>query len=331
MAIHSQHSQRGVSITSLLIGVLISSILLTGLVTVFSGNYKTSLIISDLGIIHEGLRVGQETITESMRQSGHFGGLHKDNITTHTSLTITGVGGCNKAWITNTDNAFYGMEGASSPSSISGLPSGCIDSDLYEPDTDIFVARYASTIDMAPTASLSANTVYIKTSIGNSQEDKGEIFQGTHGSTINTLADDFGIYNYKYAFELYYVRKCTEISNGKCLDDIPALIRLTLNDTELQEELVIEGAEQFQIEYGIDNDGDYIADSFTKANSVLNWNSVVSSRFSLVIRGDRKDSMPDKNTYTLAGDYSFSPATDDKYYKRRAYTKLVQLRNMTRI
>lgn len=329
--IQARQSITGFTIISLMIAILLSSVLMAGLISVFSSNQNASRLMFDFGSLQEGVRTGNEILEVSLRQAGHFGGVKSADITTHDSLAITGSGSCNKNWITDTSTPIRGFDGADAVGSVSGLPSNCIASDEYVAGTDVLSIKYASTMDMTSIGSVDSSSVYIRTIVGSSASTLGEIFKGSDGTTIGDATDPVGTYNYRYASELYYVRTCSHKVDGTCKDDIPSLVRFQLDGTTFTEQLLVEGVEQFQVEFGIDADGNFTADSYLSPASITDWQRVVSVRYSLVVRGNSADkTMLDTKTYTLAGEVNYTPSGDDQAYHRRAYTKVVQLRNMIR-
>lgn len=323
--------QKGISLVGLMISLLLGSILMGGLITVFTGNQNTSRLIVDYGSIQEGARAANNLLETAIRQAGHFGGVDPMDISVQPSLAITGKGNCNKNWITSTPEPIRAYDGADTISAVTGLPAGCIDNSDYVKNTDVLSLKFASTMDMAKLGSLNPNTVYVRTITGSNEQIVGEVFKGSQTPTIGNNTDPVGTYNFKFASHLYYIRSCSQKINNVCQDAIPSLVRYELQGTEFKEFLLIKGVEQFQVEFGIDSDSDYNADQYLSPSAVTNWQQVISVKFSIVIRGTDEDkSITDNKTYNLAGAVDYKPIPADRVYRRRAYTKVVQLRNMVR-
>lgn len=324
---------RGLSLTSLLVGMAISGILLSILVGVFASNSSTSRLMFDFGSIQENMRAANDLLDTSLRQAGHFGGVSPSDIENHTGLNITGIGGCNKDWLTNMVAPIRAFDGADAIGSVAGFPAGCIEGNNYYGGTDILSLKYASAMDITAYDDLNNNEIYVRTMLGTAEENAAQIFKGADkASVIGVIGSDpIGTYNFRYMSEIYYVRKCTQISAGVCQDDVPSLVRLQLEQSTLVENVLVSGVEQFQVEFGVDSDGNLAADTYESATSITDWNTVVSVRYSLLIRGDNKDNaIRDTKTYDLVGNTSYTPGTDVQNYRRRAITKVVQLRNMIR-
>lgn len=331
MRITIKRKHSGISLVGLMISLLLSSILMSGLITVFSSNQNTSRLMFDFGSLQEGARAANDVLESSIRQAGHFGGVDPMDISTNTSLAITGKGNCNHAWITATSEPIRAYDGESAIKRVTGLPNGCIEASDYVADTDILSLRYGSTIDMSKLSNLDSDTIYVRTVAASNEQVSGEIFKGNSTPTLGGANDAPGVYNFKYASELYYIRACSRKVNGVCHDDIPSLVRYQLDGSEFKEYLLIEGVEQFQVEFGIDSDADYNADEYLSPSAIKDWQQVMSVKFSIVIRGKAQDNhILDTDTYMLAGSINYTPKSEDQAYRRRAYTKVVQLRNMVR-
>ncbi len=317
-------------------------ILLNAIIQVYTSNHRATRTISGYSSLQENSRISISQITQSLRLAGHYGGVEPNDIQVITGLSITGIGGCDHDWVTDTTQSITGYEGAANVGAIIDLPSNCIPTGHYVEDSDILAIRYASPSGAAPVSGLNSSKVYIRTSVGGGIQG-GELLLGANiGSTsLNGGADNVGVYNYAYKTELFFLRPCSELNGSACDDEIPTLVKYTLDGATLTLEAIAEGVEQFQIEYGVDlvdaSNGtsqpgnDYVADSYVLASDVDDWREVVSARFSVVIRSEHKDSSTqDLSTYDLAGEFEYTPTSDLQQYSRKAFTKVVQLRNMTR-
>jgi type IV pilus assembly protein PilW len=90
---------------------------------------------------------------------------------------------------------------------------------------------------------------------------------------------------------------------------------------------IIAGAENMQILYGEDVNGDRSPDRYVTANNVSNMDSVVAIRISLLMRTDVMAGVGvDTKTYSLVGT-TVNPADENRI--RRVFTMVVNLRNRT--
>jgi type IV pilus assembly protein PilW len=102
--------------------------------------------------------------------------------------------------------------------------------------------------------------------------------------------------------------------------------RRRLVNGEIEDEPLIEGVDDFQVQYGIDTDADNIADTFTTtplSNDYSGWQNVKTVTVSLLISGETV-SQPDAKTYQYA-DKTNGPFNDKR--KRRLFSFVVAVGN----
>ena len=93
---------------------------------------------------------------------------------------------------------------------------------------------------------------------------------------------------------------------------------------------IVEGVENLQAQYGVDTNGDLLADEYDTAQQVAaagRWNDVISVTLSVLIRSEDETNLErDERTYTLLTE-SFGPFRDRR--QRSVFTTTVMLRNRT--
>ena len=102
--------------------------------------------------------------------------------------------------------------------------------------------------------------------------------------------------------------------------------RRRLVNGEIEDEPLIEGVDDFQVQYGIDTDADNIADTFTTtplSNDYSGWQNVKTVTVSLLISGETV-SQPDAKTYQYA-DKTNGTFNDKR--KRRLFSFVVAVGN----
>lgn len=338
----SSSSQRGFSLVELMIAVTLSIILLAGVIEIFLSNKKAFEITTDLGILQESGRIGSAVMSDSIRMAGHWGGVEPSDVKTAGSMTLTSApGGCNAAWVFAPGNPVQGFEGATAIAS-TGVPVNCIASADYVLGSDLLVVRYADSSELFSDAQIghsdNASRYFSRVAIG----QKAQLFQGANASSaLSSIASDNGVYNFGYRTELYFLRPCSIKSGSACTasdDGIPTLTRLTLNGSGFTQQALVEGIEQMQFDYGVDQDGDQRVDAYETAADVSDWTQVMSVRMSLVARASTKDLTVDETgkEYLLVGDMAdagdgYTVAAADKHYRRKQYTREIHLRNRSRI
>jgi type IV pilus assembly protein PilW len=92
-------------------------------------------------------------------------------------------------------------------------------------------------------------------------------------------------------------------------------------------DVLIEGVEQMQVEYGMDTDDSGSVNQYVKANAVADWEQVISVRVSLVMINIE----PQQNDNVALGDGSYTlegnVITPDDGRLRQVFTKTIALRN----
>lgn len=348
--------QRGISLIEVMVAVTISLILLAGVTQIFISNRQAYRTQEALNVLQENGRFAVQLIGRSLRMADHWAGVEARDVKKG-SFNITGINGCNAAWITDAQEAIRGYDGADTNdgAATNPLPSGCLHDDDYVPHSDILVVRYAdlnpidvddeadydnhAAIGTVPSDDLdvgdNANRIFVRTSAGR----VAYIFQGSQKNTVlNQLKDEEAAYNYRYAISVFFVRPCSTPKGERCAADddggrpIPTLTRLTLRGTTFQQEPLVEGIEQMQLEYGEDTDNDGRADQFRQtAAAVTDWRRVVSVRISLIVRGNQTDpTYADTKTYNMAGGYAYTALEANRHYPRKHFTDLIQIRNRTK-
>jgi len=131
-------------------------------------------------------------------------------------------------------------------------------------------------------------------------------------------------FNYwKYDPEIYWIRDYA-ITDG---DGIPTLVRKYLLNGAMTTELIAQGVEDMQIEYGIDTDTDGFADRYIAAPSAAQMVQVTTCRIYLLMRSTEPDeNYSNDHTYTYSNS-ALSPYTPADNYYRRMFSTTVKVRN----
>jgi prepilin-type N-terminal cleavage/methylation domain-containing protein len=318
-------SQRGLSLIEVMIAITLGLILMAGLIQFFIGNKQSLQVQQAINGMQENGRYAMRVVSDSLHMADHWGGVEA-NLVSGTPA-VTGIGGCDAAWILNVAEGIRGFEGAAAVP----MPAGCVAAADYEPNTDAFVVRHAGgTYFPGATANATGNDIWVNTRVG---------FDSTltTGAAVSAV-DENGLYHYPYQVSLYYILPCSNPAGANCAatDDggnpIPTLVRLNLEGNQLTEQALVSGVEQMQIEYGVDTNADNDANFYAPAAAVTasQWNRVVSARISLVVRADQRGQIADTTAYTLPGGFNYTPAANDQAYARKVFTRIVQIRNRSR-
>jgi type IV pilus assembly protein PilW len=145
---------------------------------------------------------------------------------------------------------------------------------------------------------------------------------GTVGSFVNNAASVppvSGVSDWQYLPRIYYIRD----------DAVPSLCRLDLNglafDAIAADECLAEGIEDLHVQFGIDTDGDGVANQYVSDPTQAEANTAVSARLYVLVRSAEEDHGYTNTKSHRLGDIVI-PAQNDKFY-RRVYNTTVTLRN----
>jgi len=330
--------QRGLSLVEIMVALTLGLILTTGVIQLFVSNKRAYEVQTATNGMQENGRYAMKLLTDSLRAADHWGGVESSDV--GGSAAVSGIGSCDATWILNVAEGIRGYEGVSATSP---LPSGCIAAADYVANSDAVVVRHGGG-EYQSTGTVKAGNgseVWLRTAVGR----RAQLFSASSIAGLPTdlydAADEdaVGIYNYPYQVTAYFLRPCSGKLGGACAasDDggrpIPTLTRLTLLNGRLQEQAMVNGVEQMQIEYGVDTDLDTNADFYADAATVSaanQWNRVASVRLTLIVRSDERGSIPDTNTYILPGGNSYAPPADAQQYQRKVFSSVVQIRNRSR-
>lgn len=141
----------------------------------------------------------------------------------------------------------------------------------------------------------------------------------------------------QYLVHVYYV----STKNGAGAS-VPTLKRFELKEGAFVDTPLVEGIEEFQVEYGLDTDGDGVPDSYVAnpgnfpkgacagACPLNNWMNVVTVRIHLLARNlETSPGFTDAKTYGLGNDIDGAAVTvtPGGAFRRHVYSSLVRVAN----
>ncbi|NII09162.1 PilW family protein [Oleiagrimonas sp. C23AA] len=376
----TKQRQRGFSIIELMIAMILGLIVVAGLIQVMISNRKAYHLQEDTNFVQQNLRFASDRLGWSIRMAGFWGSAKGVSIanTSAAASAVTSKGGdCSAAWSvavnpgTSGGGAVYGYDGGSE----FPLGSGCVDDTDYVKGSDVIVVRYAGTQEMAPTAAASIAADGSPVSLIASSNGVGALFASASSVpdlsvlSSNALASSASVaarpiqFVYPYHVEVYYLSPCDDPgATAHCTassddgDPQPTLKRIRFkSDGSLVTDPVVEGIEQLQFSYGLEQqsaDGSIYAAKYVSATSVGDWSKVISVRLAMVARGAQRDiSVPHSGTFDLSPGCSYAVAADGsvtlsnttdctgfslsalarpQQYARNQLSQVVQVRNRTR-
>lgn len=311
--------QRGVSLVEISVALFIGMFLLAGALTIYANGRGTLEITERVSRMQETARYALELIEPDIRAAGYWGSTTGtasiENRATPADPVDIAIGNdCEDNWAIHLDRPVEGSDNAN-PYGASCLAGA----DTYLAGTDVLVVRHVSDTPV-DTADLQGGRLYLRT-----DENRGELFVGTDEPT------GFGpdATNHAMITHAYYVSPRSDLD-----PDVPSLRRLVLaqgaNPTMTDEE-VVHGAEDLQVQFGIDTDGDGSVNSYVDPAPALDYAQVLSVRLWLRMRTTRpEDDFTDNATYVYA-DVQYAPAQtpgeEDDALRRLLASKTIALRN----
>ena len=353
--------QAGVTLVELMISLLLGLLIAIGLATLFAQNKRSFYQNEDLARLMEDGRFALQELARDIGMAGFYAELSSPSW--QVDANLNGAADCRAAAAVTTNWANPGLRVSNAPFTVSWtyavFPRGL---DGFTPEqASLAVANNATAATaaaefpcLAGLANLQpgSDVVFTKRVAGASTDTAlvgNRVYVARRGPATGVLALGATITasvpktagdplenDWEYQPKVYYVRNIpTDINLDGTADlDVPTLCRMVLNPgPAFGEDCIAQGIESFQIEWGVDTDGDGDANAYVSAldASLTNValpdpNEVVSARIHVLARSVRPDpTYTNTKTYTFA-DVVVDPA-DDAFY-RRLFSTTVLVRNV---
>jgi type IV pilus assembly protein PilW len=316
---------RGFSMVELMVALVITLILMAGVSQVFLGSKQSYVIQDTLGRMQENGRYAMEVLSTDLRRAGYWGG--NADINAIEDNTPAGVNNGNKiatddGTCTNTNWArmltfpIFGRDD-------NRTNYGCLPSDTTHIG-DVLVVRYAApwVVGGITTPNFDNDQFYIRSSLF-----EGTLFRGQDEAT-NPITGA-AVRTAELVSNGYFIHTSTNSDPNKCTGSaaIPSLYRLGLRNGALASEEIAYGVDQFQVQYGLDTNGDDSVDSYVDAPAASNttsWGQVIAARIWILVRAECPETgYTNSNTYAI-GNVNYTPADG---YRRQLFTSTVSMRN----
>jgi len=311
---------RGFSLIELMISITIGLVIIAGLVGVVTSNTRNSQTNERTAELQENGRYAMTHLQTQLRHADFRGYTWVVPNTSTVSVTnecLAGEAGAG----TFVNKISQGVWGAndSNPFAANCLAGGYVQGDV------LVVRRVATAALTSPT--LVAGNIYFRSTF-----TKGEMFQAaasqvaTAGAPQNVDGSSFGepLADFLVQQYVYYIGQGDCNGGGDANQN--ALCRLALQGNTFVKELVVNGIEQLQVQYGRTPFGSnttqfYNADQIT---SDADWEDVSSVRISLLSINSKAESGYSNGTSYSLGDWN---NTFNDSFRRQVFTTTVQLRN----
>jgi type IV pilus assembly protein PilW len=317
--------QQGLTLVELMVAVTLGLMILAGATTIFVRNSKTSDEIKKANQQIESGRYASNLLADDLKNAGYLAELDPSALPTPTAPNPCAA---------DVPSLKLGMampvqgydNGATVPTCISDYKTG----------TDIVVVRRASTcaLGQAGCDGVLSGAVYLQASGCNSATELGS------GNVANFYAMDTVVTSltrtrvdcttpapvYQYRVHIYFVA-----NNYRTGDGIPTLKRAELGPSGFTVVPLVEGIEDLQLEYGVDNltTPSGAPASFTSAPaSDQAMRNAVAARLHLLARSTTPSmGYSDTRTYAVGPGVSYTPSGAAAAYKRHLYETTVRINN----
>ena len=324
----SKRRQQGLTLVELMVAVTLGLMILAGATTIFVRNSRTSDEIKKANQQIENGRYASALLANDLKNAGYLAEFDPTQLPTPTAPNPCATGTDLPSLKAALSMPVQGYDnGATVPSCISDYKTG----------TDIIVVRRASTCALGESGCDAAvsGAVYFQASGCNSATELGS------GIVANYYAMDTVRTNlskkrvdctatlapiHQYRVHIYFIA-----NNYKAGDGIPTLKRAELGASGFTVVPLVEGIEDLQIEYGIDNvitpTGAPASYTSSPAND-LAMRNIVAARLHLLARSATPTAgYNDTRTYALGPGVNYTPAGAATGYKRHVYEASVRINN----
>jgi type IV pilus assembly protein PilW len=354
-------SQLGLTLIELMIALVLSLFLLAGIIKVFTTNNQSYRVTEAHSRLQENVRFSLNTLSKDIRSAGYTGCRTIENMGVRTIAQIpipaimdetTIVNGLNAetalTWNTAPDANFGAVVGGTDLITVQGASScgGALVSNVTSPTDAVQISlpnscsitaddvlvladcEHAHIFRATAVANDTVNGIQTVSHAAGATDNLTSRFCKSYGSPVTDVACATGEDKiYSYDSELLTFRAFTYfIRNGTNGD--PALWRYnhSLSASASNPVELIEGIENMQIIYGVDDNDDDIVDRYENAKTVEDgtlWDKVVSARVSLLAQTLENNLTTADRALTFDG-VNISGA-DGKI--RRGFTTTIGIRN----
>lgn len=313
----------GFSLIELMVAMVVGLVIISGAFSLHSTTRKTQQVSEAQMDMVADARFAIEMIGYDLRHAGVWGGTNRAGLvdcryrgSAGASCTATSAGearpvalgsDCAEGWYYDLDVAVFASND-SNPFSGTCIPAA----EGYVAASDVLQIRYA---EATPPTALLASQAYVR-----SHFNGGRIFIGTTQPVLDSF--DTSSNNHELHAYAYYVSNFTDAAG----DGIPSLRRAALiNGPAIQNQTLISGVTDLQVQFGLDLDGDKVVDTYANPSAGMDPSQVLAAKIWLLMRTDDKQNITKAKTFSLAGTDVTKGADGYRYFM---VSSVVNLRNL---
>jgi type IV pilus assembly protein PilW len=317
-------TQKGMTLIELMVALAIGAFLMIGAITVFMQSRTSFRVTESLARMQENARFALDALEPDIRMANYWGLTSTASLVRFrarpTQTNGLGDDSCGINWLINLDEAIEGTNNS--------YGFGCAAVGGPAANADTLTVRRAS--EDPVTAPLNAATLHIQSA---RPMIESQLFAGS--TTAPAGYDPFTSQTHRLMVSGYYVSQSSSLGNN-----VPSLrVKTLLADSSIQDQEVMPGVEDFQVQFGVDTDA---ADTNERGSidryvdpddpmidpddAAFDPNSVVMAvRIWLRIRAERPENgFTDTANYVYA-DQNVGPFNDG--FRRFVVSKTIYLRN----
>jgi type IV pilus assembly protein PilW len=316
MKLNSIAKQHGITLVELMIAMALSLVLSAAVMTVFANNRHSFNQDENIQRMQDDARHALRELTFDISMAGHYADLLiPGSVTNDNSLTLTTDCGPIGAaeWMYQTVQpgtsqflSVVALDNASPAQAAANF--SCINGGEFRDGTDIVAVKRVAGIRAG---ALVNGQVYLRTN-GTVGLLYKEPIGGAPAITVPAPNSDW-----EYRPSIYFIRNY-ENAPG---DDVPTLCKKVLSTPGpgMITECIAAGIEDMQVEYGIDITGDGFTNLYLPNPTLLEMQSVVAARITLLARSaDFDTAYQNQKTYTLSNADPYTP--QDKFHRQTLST-----------
>ena len=323
---------RGVSLVELLVAMTLGLGLLGGTLTVFLKARDAHASLETSARLQEVAQHALALIESDVRMAGYLGLTSRPELVTNLDGALTDASGgpvalrgCTEHWATRLGQPLSGWDQSAGAWP---LEAPCRPNGRWRNSTDGLIVRRASAERIEQTAA--GLKAYHRHLLVASSRTAAQVFVGDAGGSIPT---DFAQVDpadappqadtRRLLVHAYYVSADSSVAAG-----YPSLRRKRLvSGPAVQDEEIIPGVEDLQVQYGVDADGDGSTDRYVSADALAAGSAVIAARIWLRVRASERDPAWDDAThYAYANQDERIPAAE-RAFRRVVVSRTIHLRN----
>lgn len=297
--------EAGLSLIEMMVTLVIGAFLMIGVIAMFSQTRSTYRTNDTVARMQENARFILSQMEPDLRLTGSWG---MQNVGPHVDVPPGVNATCSDgsdatAWLLDP------LTPVAAGDSAYNLPCPAPAATPYQAGTDVLVLRHASGVEVPPTAGI----IQIQSDRSNSR-----VFANGAAPAACCI--------YDWQTNAYYV------SSGSSLGaTVPSLRRMVLVNGVWQDQELIAGVENLQVELGVDTNADGVVDRYVDpgnglVNPLVDPARIMAVRIWIMLRaGQIEVGYTDGATYNFANVVNYTPADQ---FRRQLLSKTVVLRNM---